>query len=468
MSNLRDITPQRLRRLRRLTPHRRLLDAIVERSRESLGFFTKHPTRALEYPWILQVLREARVSSVVDIGAGVSVLPLMLADAGITVTTVDYSRNIRSLAQKDAWTEWGFLDYAQLDPRIKSFNQDFSQAPIEGTVDACYSASVIEHMPRELRLRMLSRASELIRVGGLFVLTLDLEPGSTRMWNRDRGKRVEDPSVHGTLDSFLAECGRRQFQLESLEIRRRIPHAIVDMAFCVFRRTSSSDGPPESVPLEAQGEAEAAFEVIARNRKWKGGGSETVSGSGSTVEYTKMLRPELQEFLENRRVSVLLDAPCGDFNWLRHMELPGVRYVGMDIVRDLVRQNQRQYGSRDRLFVAGDITRDPLPNADLMLCRDCLFHLPFHSCVQFFGNFLDSDIPALLLTSHVNDVNRDLDRYGAFRPINFEKPPFGFPAPDVRIPDWVAGFRERYLCLWTAEQIRDALQRVAAPDTAAI
>ena len=49
------------------------------------------------------------------------------------------------------------------------------------------------------------------------------------------------------------------------------------------------------------------------------GNSETVSGNGSTLEQTQVVRSVLPTLLADLGVSSLLDLPCGDFYWMRHL-----------------------------------------------------------------------------------------------------------------------------------------------------
>ena len=44
--------------------------------------------------------------------------------------------------------------------------------------------------------------------------------------------------------------------------------------------------------------------------------------------------------LKGLKVRRLLDAPCGDHNWMRHVDLDGIQYLGMDLVEDIVKHNQ--------------------------------------------------------------------------------------------------------------------------------
>jgi hypothetical protein len=73
-------------------------------------------------------------------------------------------------------------------------------------------------------------------------------------------------------------------------------------------------------------------------------------------------------------IGTLFDAPCGDFNWMSHVLFPErMRYIGADIVPDLIAALRAKYGDRaGHHFCIVDIAHDALPSADLWLCRDVL------------------------------------------------------------------------------------------------
>ncbi len=77
-----------------------------------------------------------------------------------------------------------------------------------------------------------------------------------------------------------------------------------------------------------------------------------------------------------------------------------MKYTGGDIVEELVDKNIKKYKKRNINFIQLDITNNDLPNADLMICRDCLIHLSFEKIKMFFQNFKKSKINYLLLTSY--------------------------------------------------------------------
>lgn len=201
---------------------------------------------------------------------------------------------------------------------------------------------------------------------------------------------------------------------------------------------------------------EELFTHYYRSNSW--GSDESVSGQGSTLKYTEKLRAELPRIIERHGIRTILDAPCGDYNWMRSVPREnGVRYIGGDIVEDLVAANQRLFADRQTEFKKIDVTTDPLPAADLWMCRDCLFHFSNADIFRSLANFIRSDIRYLLTSTHPNSpANYDIFT-GDFRLLNLEKPPFNFPKAELYVDDWIEGFPVRQLALWSREVVSDSM-----------
>lgn len=201
----------------------------------------------------------------------------------------------------------------------------------------------------------------------------------------------------------------------------------------------------------------AKFGFVYHMNLWRN--TESHSGEGSTLAYTENLRAQLPALFRKYNIRSVFDAPCGDYHWFRHIERDGITYLGGDIVRPLAERNQHRFGDDQTAFVCFDICRSPFPNADIWICRDCMFHLPSADVMHAFENFADSNIPYVLTTSHIDvQDNITLPRMG-FRMLSLELPPYHFPPPLDVIDDWVPGYPRRILGLWRREQIRDALHR---------
>lgn len=212
----------------------------------------------------------------------------------------------------------------------------------------------------------------------------------------------------------------------------------------------------QSTSREARVEA---FQNLYLEGGWSGTDGETVSGSGSTLEYTKEVRHLLPFVFETYGITSVVDAPCGDFNWFKEIPLPNVDYVGLDIVPELIEKNREQYESDNRTFMCADATCDTLPKADAFLCRDLLLHIPIEDCWNVIENAVSTGYDYLIFSSYDVGKNADVESAFGYRPVNLQRPPFNLPAAEASIPDFIEGFRTRHLLVWRHEQLAHVLQR---------
>ncbi|UYV37714.1 methyltransferase domain-containing protein [Rhodobacteraceae bacterium D3-12] len=174
------------------------------------------------------------------------------------------------------------------------------------------------------------------------------------------------------------------------------------------------------------------FEEIYGKRLWKS--TESASGRGSELDRTTNLRTKLPELIEKYDIKSIVDAPCGDFNWMRLvLEKVNVTYTGLDIVDDLIKDNNEKYRSDKVDFGRADICEDKLPACDLLIVRDCLIHLSYRDIDAFLKNIQDVDYKYLLVSSYVGDSeieNKDITT-GDVRVVNLFKHPFNFDRDKV-------------------------------------
>lgn len=206
-----------------------LLEAILS-SWHYLGFFPDHLPRCIEYPWVIEQLSADASMNIVDVGAGVSVLPFMLCARGHMVTTVDAHSMVRDIQDRDSWNEWGYLDYSLLDKKITSVHARYEDLIISQKIDALVSVSVLEHLPKAVRLEWISRSFSQLKPGGYFLLTIDTVPFSRLLWNYSEGEQVEDHLVHGTVDDLVQEFIQFGYQVEVFEHLQWLPRTRVGMA----------------------------------------------------------------------------------------------------------------------------------------------------------------------------------------------------------------------------------------------
>lgn len=159
------------------------------------------------------------------------------------------------------------------------------------------------------------------------------------------------------------------------------------------------------------------------------GNNESVSGNGSTIERTAIIRPKLESLFKKYAIKSILDIPCGDYNWMRYIDRPGITYKGADIVESIVEINNNKYKDVVTEFVRLDVTKNQLPQVGLVLVRDCFVHLSNENIYKALQNIKNSGSTFLLMTSFPKWGNNFDIESGGWRPINFGITPFYFPDP---------------------------------------
>jgi hypothetical protein len=200
---------------------------------------------------------------------------------------------------------------------------------------------------------------------------------------------------------------------------------------------------------------EETFRDIYRRHHWSGSGSP--SGAGAADAQTARLQTGLPALLAELAVATLLDLPCGDFSWMRTVELPAVRYIGADLLPELIAPLEERYGDSRRRFLVLDITVDDLPVADLLLCRDCLVHLSLADIRRALRNVVRSDIPYILTTTFPAGASNEEIVTGDWRPLDLERAPFSFPPPlrllEEGCTEGGGRFGDKSLGLWRVTEL---------------
>jgi hypothetical protein len=193
------------------------------------------------------------------------------------------------------------------------------------------------------------------------------------------------------------------------------------------------------------------FRAYYLNGGWSD--AETVSGPGSTLESTRTVRQQIPKIFSDFNIRSVVDIPCGDFYWMREIDLRGVDYQGFDIVRELIDSNNAKYRTATIRFGCRDLIKDNLPVADLVICRDCLIHYTTRYVIKAIHNIKRSGSTYLLTTTFTSIAeNREIESTGLFTPINLQRPPYGLPRPILLIDD--GGKDGRSLGLWRLSEIQ--------------
>lgn len=129
------------------------------------------------------------------------------------------------------------------------------------------------------------------------------------------------------------------------------------------------------------------------------------------------------------------------------------------IVRERVEENRVRHPSLR--FEPLDLICGPLPDADIVLVRDCLVHFSFHDILPALKTILRTKARWLITTHFPKHSNVDI-ALGQWRPLNLTSAPFHFPAPDVIVQEGCEEnggvFADKSLGIWRTTEIAAAVE----------
>ena len=174
---------------------------------------------------------------------------------------------------------------------------------------------------------------------------------------------------------------------------------------------------------------EKEFTKIYDDNGWK----EMGSGFGSLAKNTEIYRLFLQKYLHENNIQSVVDIGCGDWQFSKLIDWSAIQYTGFDIVKSVVEKNQKQFSASNITFIHGNPLNLDLPEADLLICKDVLQHLPneeISSLLPQFSKFkhclITNDVDPVSLTSNNPNIPS-----GSYRPIDLTKPPFNLSGKKI-------------------------------------
>ena len=132
------------------------------------------------------------------------------------------------------------------------------------------------------------------------------------------------------------------------------------------------------------------FDDVYDRAKWgrnaEGKGS---SGRGSTLDNTTEYRRFVENFIRENGITSVVDGGCGDWGFSKTIDWGGATYLGLD-VSSVAIATAKQYTTEKIAFRLGDVTEE-MPEADLLIVKDVLQHLPNDLIKKFIKNNLRPD-----------------------------------------------------------------------------
>jgi len=124
------------------------------------------------------------------------------------------------------------------------------------------------------------------------------------------------------------------------------------------------------------------------------------AGPMATMEASEPFRDWLPGVLADLGITTMLDAPCGCWTWMQHVDLGTVKHQGWDVEPTIVERNQQNHGRDNVQFSQANLlTEVKIPEVDLILCRDFMMHLPDPQIVDLLEKFVASGSKYLLASN---------------------------------------------------------------------
>jgi len=152
------------------------------------------------------------------------------------------------------------------------------------------------------------------------------------------------------------------------------------------------------------------FQRIYSTHTWVGRGGRFSSGIGSYGLASDQYCAFVTEFVQEHGIQSVIDLGCGDFAVGRRItEACNIRYLGVDIVPELIEHHRNTFQDGRIEFLHADVTTDRLPDAELCLVRQVLQHLSNEEIDRILANL--GQYPYVLISEevpiHARSFNRD-------------------------------------------------------------
>ncbi|MEO8474622.1 MAG: hypothetical protein ABI477_20640 [Chryseolinea sp.] len=208
---------------------------------------------------------------------------------------------------------------------------------------------------------------------------------------------------------------------------------------------------------------EQVFATIYKENHW--GDNESKSGTGSNAKNAQSVVQIFTKIKSSYSVNTVVDIPCGDFNWMKNVDLNGIMYIGADIVGDLIEGNNKQYGRSNIEFRKLNMIESNIPKADLIFCRDCLVHFSYKDIKKALDAVKASGSLYFVTTTFPSHKNYDIIT-GDWRPLNLQAAPFNFPTPSFIenedcMEDDSGKYQDKSLAVWKISDLPYFLDRLS-------
>ncbi len=172
------------------------------------------------------------------------------------------------------------------------------------------------------------------------------------------------------------------------------------------------------------------FQKIYETKYWDNpnNGGESLSGEGSIIKNTFLIREAITGILSEFNIKTMLDAGCGDWNWMKEISSFLPDYTGLDVAPFVIEGNKK-YAKKNIRFIneasLSFLKRIKNKEFDLILIRHILEHLPTYYNIDLLNEVKRCSKYALITsTLQETPTTNKTEIFGGYAPINLLKTPY--------------------------------------------
>lgn len=175
-------------------------------------------------------------------------------------------------------------------------------------------------------------------------------------------------------------------------------------------------------------------------------------------KYSGWTEKNLKILFDDLKIKSVVDVGCSDVVWQSKMDWSNIDYTGIDIVKDIVKQNKKNYPHMK--FQHKNLIEDECPMADMVIVRNVFLHTTLDGVKNILTNIKKSGAKYLLASTDIT-INKNAETCCTWATRrNLELEPFNLEYCIALIPEILPSVKKpkapnNYLGLWYVNRIPD-------------
>jgi len=152
-----------------------------------------YPVRRVEYPWAILNSKMEKPMKILDVGSGLTLLPIYLASKGHQVTSIDTDKIVMERVTPQISEYAGNMvsyrtgDVTHLDFKDNSFDRVFCISVLEHLEEESVNGKIVNYRKKNFDVKAIGEMLRVLKPGGFLVLTFDWDenPENNRTYRLD-------------------------------------------------------------------------------------------------------------------------------------------------------------------------------------------------------------------------------------------------------------------------------------------